>query len=476
LGKTAADFPASSVDYFHDVDMAIGEGGTLTPLTLGPDEIRGRNTWLMWCGGNEAFWDWLSAHSYGFMDLLKIVATPNAESARALRARRFTDGGLVNEPNTAPASQADPFGLFIDQPADPAYQPDSKVYGRSSGVVGLRVFPNPAFDGHAQQEWDARRYFDEPAYYNDPDLVRPYRVGMSCAFCHAAPHPLNPPADPSEPRWENISSTIGNQYFRTRFVFGGLLTPDNFVYHVLDSQPPGTIDTSLVASDNINNPNTMNAIFEVPVRLDRSGLFIHRPPEFAQSFSSSYESNAVERLSSQASVMPNLLDGAPGAYDNPRPVPRVLLDGSDAVGAWGALARVYLNIGTYHEQWIRLHSPLIGLTPQKPFKIADCRENSVYWQVNGQRVEYLAEYFLKSTAPMRLRDAPGGADHLDLATSAATADAGTPWDPSLKNGRAVFARRCIACHSSKQPSSAQETPAGQLLDLLEDPEYQAWAP
>jgi hypothetical protein len=34
---------------------------------------------------------------------------------------------------------------------------------------------------------------------------------MSCGFCHVGPHPLNPPADPENPEWKNLSSVIGNQ-------------------------------------------------------------------------------------------------------------------------------------------------------------------------------------------------------------------------------------------------------------------------
>src|SRR5262249_22664061 len=157
------------------------------------------------------------------------------------------------------------------------------------------------------------------------------RVGMSCAFCHASPHPLNPPADVEAPTWANISSNIGAQYFRTSRVFGNLLTERDFVFHLLDSQPPGTIDTSLIASDNINNPNSMNPIFEVPARLDRSGLFLHRDAAYADAYRSRYGSNLAEESSPETAKMPVLLQGVPDAYANPRPVPRVLLDGADSV-------------------------------------------------------------------------------------------------------------------------------------------------
>ena len=51
------------------------------------------------------------------------------------------------------------------------------------------------------------------SYYNSKDLIRPYRVGMSCGFCHVGPNPVKPPADPENPKWENLSSNVGAQYF-----------------------------------------------------------------------------------------------------------------------------------------------------------------------------------------------------------------------------------------------------------------------
>lgn len=423
-------------------------------------EVFGRNTWMIWCGGNEAFWDWLANHSLGFMDLLKVLDSRT-------RATRWRDAGLVNEPGMREATVAETneFGLWLDQPEDArhaAYRrqtlaeffnqgkagdyysetnypelPAWRIYGLSSGIVGLRIFPNPKFDDQARKRWDATKYYNDPKYSSDPELVRPFRVGMSCAFCHASAHPLNPPPDPAHPRWDNLSGSIGSQYLRIRGVFGNLLEKTNFVYHLLDSQPPGTIDTSLIASDNINNPNTMNAIFCLPQRVQRA---MANPPETA---------------STSTAMMPSLyLDETP-AHENPRRVPRILLDGADSVGVWVALARVYLNIGTYSEQWVRLHEPLIGFLPpaaaqtpaerkrtQLAFKIKDCQEHSVYWQATQLRVEPLRDYFLKITPPMPLLDANGP----DNASKRIQAD-------KLARGRRVFARNCIVCHSSIQPES-----------------------
>src|SRR5438552_3623422 len=124
-GKTPGDFPAAGYDYFRDMDMVVAwekgkdEKRTLKPLDLDADEIKGRNTWMMWCGGDEAFWDWLAGHSYGFLDLLKLVASPDHQAGVLKRQRRFTDAGLINEPGCQTAAAQDEFGLFLEPPKDP---------------------------------------------------------------------------------------------------------------------------------------------------------------------------------------------------------------------------------------------------------------------------------------------------------------------------------------------------------------------
>jgi hypothetical protein len=495
LGKTPSDFPADEHDYFREMDMrpdgTVDANGNsvLKPLELTPDEIKGRNTWVLWCAGNEVFWDYLAGHSYGFMDLLKLCDFAPAPGDK-LGGKRFGPAGIIIEPGTKVPEKPDDFGLFIRQPENPtAPQPNEKIYGRSSGIVGLRLFPNPKFDEKARKHWDVAKYRNDENYYNDPNLVRPYRVGMSCVFCHVAPHPLNPPADPEAPRWENLSTTIGAQYFRMRAVFGNLLHEDNFIYHLLDSQPPGTIDTSLIATDQINNTSTMNALWDFGARLDRSGFLGHRKPEYAADYRARYGHNDFEQLSAESARMPVLLYDPSALYDSsgnyadPRSgaaVPRILLEGADSIGAWGALARVYLNIGMFSERWITLSNIFIGFREQQPFKVYDANQNSVYWQVNYKyNVDYLAKFFLKSTDPMRLKDAPGGKQLGKLKGE------GVPWDPQLAAGRKVFAERCIICHSSKQPNGMNGAPRGPeevekvdpygLVDYLKEPEYRKWA-
>ncbi|UGA39615.1 hypothetical protein JOS77_09270 [Chromobacterium haemolyticum] len=199
--RTVESFPAADEDYFKDMDGAVA---------LNPAEIKGRNTWLVWTGGNDRLWDKLSTVSVGNLDLLKTLSSH--PSLKFSRDNRWNYLGLVNEPCFDKAGGPDDkrFGLWLDQrradcPKDPFENeqkypgvaigargknlPAGSFYGYATGVVGLRLFPNPAFDDAAAKKWDAKRYYEDPAYYNNKDLIRPYRVGMSCAFCHVGPNP-----------------------------------------------------------------------------------------------------------------------------------------------------------------------------------------------------------------------------------------------------------------------------------------------
>jgi hypothetical protein len=459
-GKFKEDFPPDSTDYFAQMDQAVTvEGGGLTPLPLTPAEVRGRNTWMLWAGGNERFWDWLADYNPGFIDLLKLV-----DFAPQNRWPRFERAGLIVEPETLTPPMPDRYGLFIRKSTSDARQPDESVFGRSSGIVGLRLFPNPKFDEAAAKRWDANRYRNDPSFYLDPTLVRPYRVGMSCAFCHVGPHPLNPPRDVEAPDWSNLSATIGNQYLRTRAVFGNLLKPDNFYYHLLDSQLPGTLDTSLIPSDNINNANAQNAVFELRGRLARSGIFLSRDDAYREE--QGYGVNPPEDAEPMASKWPVLFYGPGNDYGTRRPAPRFLIDGSDSVGPWAALARVYLNIGTYSERWEALHNPLFGFSRAKPFTMDYASRDSVYWAATEALMDDLARYLVKASSPMRLKDAPG---------AVLSEENGVPWAAEYARGREVFAARCIVCHSSKQPPVFDKTPAANVLALLDDGDYHQWA-
>ncbi len=450
-GRTAASFPAADEDYFHDMD-----GGA----ALTREQIEGRNMWLVWTGGDDRMWDVLSSTSLGSLDFLKTISShPTLPYSRDTRWNYL---GLVNEPCFRKATAPDParYGLWLDI-RDPACPPDpfadankyrgveigargktvavGSYYGEPTGIVGLRLFPNPAFDANARKKWDSERFYRDPSYYESRDLIRPYRVGMSCAFCHVGPNPVKPPADPENPRWENLSSNVGAQFFWWDRVFDWKATNNqaSFTFQSLHTSLPGTLDTSLVSSDNINNPSSMNAVYYLGPRMGLARRF-------------GKETIAGGGLANrQFNDFVPPADPLAGFFTAPATTwtPRVLKDGSDSVGALGALNRVYLNIGLFSEEWLLHFRPLIGGRPITPIKIADVRKNSVYWQATEVQTPNMARFFFATTDPHYLKDAPGGPAYL-------AEDA-----ESLRRGKTAFADRCARCHSSKLP------PLPQGLDL-----------
>lgn len=442
--RPASSFAAADEDYFHDMDGA---------LSLTPDEIKGRNTWLVWTGGNDRFWDKISVSSFGALDFLKTVSS--YPKLKFSRDNRWNYLGLVNEPCFEKATGPDPnrFGLWLDKRSagcgpDPFENeqkypgiklgargknlPAGSYYGYATGIVGLRLFPNPEFDDAAAKKWDPVRYYNDPSYYNSKDLVRPYRIGMSCGFCHAGPNPNNPPADPEHPKWENLSSNVGAQYFWIDRIFDWDADPTSYVFQLFHTSRPGTLDTSLVSSDNINNPRTMNAIYELGPRLEQAKRF--GKETLAGGSLNNRQFNDYVPTSSPLA----------GFFTPPATVysPRVLKDGADSVGALGALNRVYLNIGLFSEEWLLHFNPLLGGGKTTPIEIAVARKNSTFWEATEAQTPDMALFFLKSTNPHKLKDAPGGAAYL-------TKNAAV-----LNRGKIVFAETCARCHSSKLPAPA----------------------
>ncbi|HSS15968.1 MAG TPA: cytochrome c [Candidatus Dormibacteraeota bacterium] len=404
--KTTADFPQITADIFKPMD-----GG----VNLSPEEIMGRNTWNLWSAGNQHFWNRAAQDSYGLMDLLKML-----DSRKYPRGERFKTLGLVNEPGFRAATKPDKFGLWLDEQVEP--EPagiDETVYGKSSGVLGFRIFPNPDFNEEKRKKWDGDRFMNDASYYNDNKLVRPYRVGVACGACHIAPYPDNPPADPENPRWENLASAIGNQYINEGKVFACNVEKGGFFYEMLVTQPRGTSDTSRIATDHINNPNAINPIFLLGER---------------------------ERIAVQEKMTGGTL-ALPGEKEE-MPVPHVLKDGADSIGVAGATIRVYVNIGMFSEYWLTLHNRLIGLTPQKPFEISYAREHSVFWRATEERLANIAAFF-RRLKPFHLADAPGGQAYM-------TADSAV-----MTRGKEVFAESCAACHSSKQPPPNVDPRSGE---------------
>ena len=447
-GLTADYFKAADdQDYLRDMDR--GPNG---PIALSPDEAKGRNTWVMWTAGDDRLWDKMTAASAGALDFLKTLSS--YPGLKASRDNRWAYLGLVNEPCFVKPTGPDPkrYGLWLDQrrpdcPQDPFENeqkypgvkygargkniPAGSYYGYATGIVGLRLFPNPDFDEAAQKEWDAVKYYTDRSYYESKDLVRPYRVGMSCGFCHVGPNPINPPADPNNPKWENLSSSVGAQYFWIDKIFYWEADESNFVYQLFHTSRPGTLDTSLISTDNINNPRTMNALYLVGPRLLEAKRW-------------GKETLAGGNLDNRQ-INDYLTTGPLSQlYEEPSTVwtPRVLKDGSDSVGVMGALNRVYLNIGTFSEEWLLHFNALVGGKPISPIEVKVARQNSAYFKATEAQTFATAEFFLKTTDPHHLKDAAGGEKYQ------------TKDKARLTRGKMVFAETCARCHSSKRPEAA----------------------
>jgi hypothetical protein len=458
--RTAESFPAADEDFFHDMDGAI-------PLT--PEEIRGRDTWMVWTAGNDRFWDLMSVGSFGLLDLLKTVSSYDPEKDPSLSAdqkhnltsrykfsrdNRWTYLGLINEPCFTQARGPDPkhFGLWLDQritgpncPPDPfedpakypgvslgargGTMPPGSYYGYATGIVGLRLFPNPAFDAAAARKWgDGVRFYTDPSFYESKDLIRPYRVGMACAFCHVSPSPLNPPADPEHPAWANLSSIAGAQTFWTDRIFSWQSDPSNFAFQLFHTYRPGSMDTSLVSADNIDNPRTMNAIYDLGPRLLEATLRGKETLSHANLLNKQFNDYVKSGPLTQFFQPPSTVW-----------TPHILKDAADSVGALAALNRVYLNIGTFSEEWLLHFNPIIGGTKTTPMEMSVVRPHSVYFQATERQTFDMARFLVTAGAPHHLEDAPGHEKYLyeDRAT--------------LTQGKIIFAEQCAACHSSKAP-------------------------
>ncbi|MDJ0732115.1 MAG: hypothetical protein QNJ33_19230 [Crocosphaera sp.] len=353
-------------------------------------EKRGLQTWYFWTGGNEQFFRNLAQFTHGEADFLSLLdARPDGDTADQTdhyqRDERFQEIGVINDPSCTAAKEPDEYGLWLDQCDQDPY---------AAGVMGVRKFPNPDFD---PAKWDIAQYYapgDARA-----QIEPPYRMGISCGVCHIAFNPLNPPDDPTYPQWANLSPAIGNQYLKEGLLFGGNLPDEDFRKQLLNSQPPGTSDTSRIATDHIDNPNAINAIFNLADR-----------PRYEEVMN----------------------DGTT------KKVPHILKDGADSIGVAGASERVYINIGSCSDYWLTLHEPLLGTIDQKPFDIETARDECEFWSQTEARMAD-AEAFLSTLKPMYLEDAPGGEAYL------------TKDESVLTRGKVIFAENCAKCHSSKQP-------------------------
>jgi hypothetical protein len=218
----------------------------------------------------------------------------------------------------------------------------------------------------------------------------------------------------------------------------------NFLFQVLHTARPGSLDTSLVSTDNINNPRTMNAVYNLWPRLEAAKRFGRETLGPDNLANKQFNDFVKQGPLTQFFQPPNTVW-----------TPHVLKDGADSVGALGALNRVYVNIGLFSEDWLTHFNPILGGKRVTPFQITTARRNSSYWQATEAQTPDMALFLVKASYPHKLRNAPGGASYLN--------------DPpeTVRQGKLVFADNCARCHSSKAP----ERPAGADPAACIGPQY-----
>ena len=350
----------------------------------------------------------------------------------------------------APFDTSTPHGA-TDQRQDPC----DLRFGTSTGALGLRKFPNPRFDQAIWDEtggWEGFAAFlsddasDADSRLNklwDGAIEPPFRIGMACGACHIAYDPLNPPADPADPEWENIDALVGNQYSRISNLLGNGLSEHRLEWQLIARSRPGIVDTSALPMDLVSNPGTMNAI----INFARRPLHEHEVLKWRKASACAADAD------------PRACWCEPGRDGKcwekslqTEMVPHVLKGGEDSIGFVEAIQRVYFNIGSCAEQcWINHVPDLRAADPeqrnhgQTPFDVGQCRRDCASFRAIEDRLGDIRDFFL-TARPTDLWQARGLGSPRDLEI-ALDAEFGAG---AVEEGRQVFARTCARCHSSQQ--------------------------
>ncbi|HSQ04166.1 MAG TPA: hypothetical protein VLN59_09030, partial [Burkholderiales bacterium] len=288
---------------------------------LNQAECIGRLIWFKATAGNDRF------HTYTFEQRIGVLVDWFRVLRSDQRDDRFRAWGIINDPSCCkpgdpdcPAKNAeDTYGFdwcpgddvllkYVGKPgyADPAcglkdsaidstdphtkggkvdqrQSPCDLKFGTSTGALGIRKFPNPRFDAGRWRQvnggnpgtWDGfRRTLKNTGIPSDERISKladasvepPFLIGTACGSCHIAFDPLNPPADPAHPKWENIRGLIGNQYSRMSELLGSGMPRTSLEWQMFAHPRPGVTDTSAVSHDQVNNPGTMNSIINTSQR------------------------------------------------------------------------------------------------------------------------------------------------------------------------------------------------------------------
>ena len=471
---------------------------------LSPSARAGREIWFKATAGNARF------HTYTFQQRVTALIDWFGVLRGDRREDRFKTWGLINDPGCCTPGSAgcpvqsyeDTYGFdwcpgddqllnFVGKPGyrDPAcdFMDASAVdtdpeghrsgredscnlaFGTSAGALGFRKFPNPRFDAAAWKQlngslgtWEgySRRLSDDPKRTDyrmrklaDGAVEPPFLIGTACASCHVAFDPAKPPADPAHPQWENLSGLVGNQYIRISEILISGMPHDDLLWQTFAHARPGTSDTSAIPNDQVNNAGTINALINTAQRPTFAGESVNRWRKVAECPAGAAESACWCEPGKPGKCW------AKGVATET--VHHILKDGSDSIGALGAIQRVYFNIGSCAEQcWLNHLTDLRQMDPngrnfgQTPFDIGQCRRDCPNFRAIEDRLPNMLDFFL--TAP------EGQARDLHQARANERAAPYTPDDltheleqnfgaGAVARGQQVFATNCAQCHSSNKP-------------------------
>ena len=204
----------------------------------------------------------------------------------------------------------------------------------------------------------------------------------------------------------------------------------NFMYQLVKTFRPGSMDTSLVSTDNINNPRTMNAVYAFMPRMGLAQQLWHEQLAGGEvnnkqfnDFTSSgpltafYSPETAYREHAACAQGWRRFRGATRCAESRVPEYRPVQRGM--VAAFQSCGRREAHLA--HR---------------------DCGGGEELGVLAGDRSGHVqtALFFLKAAKPDPLAKAPGGPGYLNA--SAAT----------LARGKVVFADTCARCHSSKAPT------------------------
>jgi len=362
------------------------------PLPIPPTAQlqHGQNVWLKATFGGEQFFSLILPRPPFDLRLGigNVLLTP--------RSKRFDEWGVINDPGCNHGTDA--LGLDVCDPDVAPGDPDAPYEGEPSGVVGIRKYRNPLYTGS-----------------NPSPTNFPYIFGVACAGCHAGFEPTHPPADPNHPTWNDISLTIGNQFLRAGAIFDANLAQSDPRWQVFHTWARGTVDTTAIENDGINNPGIITQFFDFPDR-----------PFF--------------------DVQSSLVDLVQYGDGNPPRAHRAGQGGEDDVGCELAVTRVYFNIGMCAAECMIPHLANGPGGSQTPISLTDCAQACAppdtplpyFARQQADRIDECA--FIQSarmTPVPKLAEAPGGTKYIDASVVA--------------RGAKVFEQACAGCHSNGQP-------------------------